>query len=57
VVYLFVRDPELGAWKQRRVFDIGEVSFGSAIDLDEHFALIGQSSEQHPGLAYDVRIP
>jgi hypothetical protein len=57
VVYLFVRDPELGAWKQRRVFDIGEVSFGSAIDLDEHFALIGQSSEQHPGLAYVVRIP
>lgn len=56
VVYVFGHFPDTGAWEQVHIIDVGQVAFGSALDLDDGFALIGQASEQEPGLAYVVRI-
>lgn len=56
VVYIFREDPETGDWKQHQVVDIGEVAFGSAIDHDGRFALIGHASESQTGAAYIVQI-
>lgn len=56
VVYVFVFDPEAKKWKQRRVIDVGEVAFGTALALAGEFALIGQASAAEPGAAYVVRI-
>ncbi|QXD16633.1 FG-GAP repeat protein [Rhodocaloribacter litoris] len=57
VVYVFAYDPESRSWEQKRILDVGEVAFGSAIDLDGPWALIGQASEQKPGQVYLARLP
>jgi len=56
VVYVFEYIPETKRWDQIHIIDVGNVAFGSAIDLDNGQALIGQASEQQPGLAYVVAI-
>ncbi|RMH54079.1 MAG: hypothetical protein D6685_15090 [Bacteroidetes bacterium] len=56
VVYVFARDAQTGSWRQRHVIDIGAVAFGTAIDLDGPYAIIGQASDDAPGAAYIVRI-
>lgn len=56
VVYVFARDPETGTWRQHHIADIGEVAFGTSIDLDGPFAVIGQASDDQPGAAYIVRV-
>ncbi len=55
VVYVFER-LENGRWRQRHIIDVGEVSFGSGIDMDGNVALIGQSSDDQPGAAYVVQV-
>lgn len=57
VVYAYALDPETGTWRYRRIFDIGQVAFGTAIDHDGTFGIIGQASEQEVGAAYIVRLP
>lgn len=54
VVYVFECDAASDAWQYRSIIDIGEVAFGSALDLDGHVALIGHASERAPGAAYVV---
>lgn len=44
VGYVFEQGAE-GAWKQKHIIDVGEVFFGSAIDLDRGVAAIGQASD------------
>lgn len=56
VVYVFARDPETGTWRQHHIADIGAVAFGTAIDLDGPYAVIGQASDDQPGAAYIVRV-
>lgn len=56
VVYVFEYDAAKDEWRQQHVVDIGEVAFGTAIDLDGARALIGRASEAEPGAAYVVRI-
>ena len=56
VVYVFGYKPARGAWRQGQVLDVGEVAFGSAIDHDGRFAVIGQASDTHAGKAYVVRL-
>ncbi len=56
VVYEFKRDENADAWTQRRIFDVGTVSFGYAIATGGGFALIGEVSDQEPGAAYVVQI-
>lgn len=56
VVYVFEPDPEQGTWSQQHVVDIGEVAFGTAVDLDGAMALIGNASEAKPGAAYVVKL-
>lgn len=56
VVYSYVYNPLNGEWEYERVFDIGEVAFGSAIDHNERWAIIGDASQQRPGAAYIVRL-
>ena len=56
VVYVFEREPELNNWYQKHIIDLGDVAFGSSIDLDDHTALIGQTPDLAPGNAYVVRI-
>lgn len=56
VVYVFAFDPGTRRWTQQRILDVGDVWFGSAVDLDQNVALIGQASEQRPGQAYIVSI-
>ena len=36
---------------------LGDVAFGSSIDIDNGYALIGQASDGQAGLAYVVRLP
>lgn len=54
VVYVFKRED--GGWRQQHIIDVGEVAFGSAIDIDAGLALIGQASEQQVGQAYIVTL-
>ena len=56
VVYLFEFDPAASKWYQKHIIDVGDVAFGSAIDLDKNAALIGQADEGAPGNAYVVLI-
>ncbi len=56
VVYVFEREPELNNWYQKHIIDLGDVAFGSSIDLDDQTALIGQTPDLAPGNAYVVRI-
>jgi len=56
VVYLFEYEPEQGDWYQKHIIDLGDVAFGSSIDLDDHTAVIGQTPDLAPGNAYVVRI-
>lgn len=45
VVYVFERDPETNEWRQRRTIDVGDVHFGSSIDVDSNVAAIGQTAD------------
>ena len=54
VVYVF--ESSRDGWRQRRVIDVGESAFGTAIDLDKDRALIGQASQGVPGQAYIATI-
>jgi hypothetical protein len=56
VVYLFAPDGAAGAWRQKQIIDVGDNAFGSAIDLTDGAAVIGQASETEPGTAYVVLI-
>lgn len=59
VVYVFERvagaDGEK-RWSQTHVIDVGNVYFGSAIDLDKNAAAIGQASEDAPGEVVIVQL-
>ncbi|MCB0717144.1 MAG: hypothetical protein KDD65_01790 [Bacteroidetes bacterium] len=48
VVYVFEQHED-GAWSQENIIDVGEVFFGSAIDLDDAVAAIGQASDAEVG--------
>ena len=54
VVYVF--ESSRDGWRQRRVIDVGESAFGTAIALDKDKALIGQAAEGIPGQAYIATI-
>lgn len=56
VVYVFERDPEENHWRQKTIIDLGNVAFGSDIDLDDSVAVIGQAPETDHGMAYIVKI-
>lgn len=56
VVYVFARDPDRGYWKQRHIIDIGDVFFGSSLDIDNHIALVGRASDSSPGQAVIVHL-
>ncbi len=56
VVYLFRRRGNAN-WQELRIFDIGEVDFGAALDQDGKIALISSVPESEPGTAYVVRLP
>ncbi len=56
VVYEFRYSEALDEWKQRRIFDVGAVDFGTAIAAGGGYAVIGQVSDKEPGAAYVVRI-
>ncbi len=55
VVYVFKRSAT-GAWKQHQVVDVGEVAFGSSLDVDGGYAVIGSAADAAPGAAYVVRL-
>ena len=57
VVYVFSRSPRSGRWEQTRVLDIGQVAFGSSVDHDGPYAVIGRAAEDIPGAAYIARLP
>lgn len=56
VVYLFQYDVEDETWAQKHIIDIGDNAFGSAVDLTQGSAVIGQASDLNIGRAYVVRI-
>ena len=56
VVYVFAYEAETDTWAYQTIIDIGQVAFGTAIDLDDKVALIGDASERQPGAAYVVRL-
>lgn len=56
VVYVFTRDPDHGFWRQRHIIDIGDVFFGSALDIDDQIALVGRASDDAPGQAVIVHL-
>lgn len=56
VVYAYIYDPASTHWVFERVFDIGEVAFGSAVAQDARWAVIGEASQQKPGAAFMVRL-
>jgi FG-GAP repeat len=56
VVYVYAYDPESDEWKKDRIVDVGNVAFGSAIDLEEGMAVIGMAADNVPGEAYVVLV-
>jgi hypothetical protein len=57
VVFVFKREPATGTWHQTQVLDVGEIAFGSDVDVQGRYAVVGSASEQEPGAAYVVRLP
>ena len=55
VVYIYAR--ENNTWRYQGILDIGQVAFGTAIDLEGNTALVGAASVDEPGAAYVIRIP
>ncbi len=53
VVYAFAYTPEAG-WLQQQVVDVGEWSFGTALDQAGRVAIIGRASDAEVGSAYVV---
>ncbi|NND71798.1 MAG: hypothetical protein HKN43_09475 [Rhodothermales bacterium] len=56
VVYVFGYDQDGGYWRQRHIVDIGDVFFGSALDIDKRVALIGRASDTTVGQAVIVHL-
>ncbi len=56
VIYVYALDPESQTWSYQSILDIGNVAFGSAIDLDGSVALIGAAAEDETGAAYVARL-
>ncbi len=56
VVYVFGRDEKAGYWQQKHIVDIGDVFFGSAMDIDGNVALIGRASDNSTGQALIVHL-
>ena len=54
VVYVYKKDTISGEWKQEHVIDVGEVSFGAAVDHSGRYALVGEAAEEQPGAAYII---
>lgn len=55
VVFVFEPD-DRGVWRQRHILDIGETAFGTDLEVDGGYAIIGSSGDQAPGAAFVVRI-
>ena len=53
VVYAFAYTSEAG-WQQQQVVDVGEWSFGTALDQAGRVAIIGRASDDEAGSAYVV---
>ncbi len=56
VVYVYEYDEDAKAWVYQTIVDIGKVAFGTAVDLDDKVAIIGDASEAEPGAVYVVRL-
>jgi hypothetical protein len=56
VVYVFGKDEAAGYWKQKHIVDIGDVFFGSSMDIDGKVALIGRASDGALGQALIVHL-
>ena len=56
VVYVYAFDPESATWAYQGIIDIGNVAFGSAVDLDHRVAVIGAAADESTGAAYVVRL-
>lgn len=56
VVFIYGYDEDTDSWHYQNIVDIGEVAFGTAVDLDGRVALIGRASPQEAGEAYIVHI-
>ena len=60
VVYVFehsdTENAATGGWSQKHVIDVGDVYFGSAIDIDNNVAAIGQASDDTPGKVVIVHL-
>jgi len=55
VVYAFRKEGD--EWRERRIFDIGEVDFGAAMAQGEGLALISSVPEGRAGTVYVVGLP
>jgi hypothetical protein len=56
VVYVFQRlgDGPDARWRQQHILDVGDVSFGTAVDHGGDRALVGHVPERGPGAAYVI---
>lgn len=55
VVYVFKRGAE-GRWEQRQLIDLGDVAFGTSLDVHAGYAVIGSAADARPGAAYVVKL-
>lgn len=56
VVYVFARGPD-GSWREQTILDVGEVDFGTALDLDGRMAVVSSVSGSEKGTVYIARLP
>ncbi len=56
VVYIFEYDTGTNTWAYQNIVDIGEVAFGTSVDIDGTVAIIGHASGGKPGAAYVVSV-
>ncbi len=54
VVYVYALND--GEWQYKNIIDLGEVNFGSAVDIDGRVAVIGAASGDIHGAAYVVQL-
>ena len=56
MVYIFEYDTATNTWAYKNIVDIGEVAFGTAVDIDGSIAIIGHASGGKPGAAYVISV-
>ncbi len=56
-VFAYRYNQDAAEWRFKHVMDIGSVSFGAAVDIENQTVIVGDASQDTPGRAHIIHIP